>query len=121
MKNIWSVEHILFCKRLDFQAKTQSWKKANETIKWPVIQNLRPFLKTLEILLLGYEKAIFATFLEHIGNFMQWGHHIQTAVADCTAYDCFLGLSTRAIRSEKLAEEKIERRAEHFAVVVVEW
>ena len=23
MKNIWSEEHILFCKRLDFQAKTK--------------------------------------------------------------------------------------------------
>ena len=28
MKNIWSVEQILFCKRLDFQAKTQNEKKA---------------------------------------------------------------------------------------------
>ena len=27
MKNIWFVEHILFSKRLDFQAKTQSWKR----------------------------------------------------------------------------------------------
>ena len=27
MKNIWSVEHILFFKRLDFQAKSQSWKR----------------------------------------------------------------------------------------------
>ena len=26
MKNIWSVEHILFSKRLDFQPKSQSWK-----------------------------------------------------------------------------------------------
>ena len=27
MKNIWSVEHFLFSKRLDFQAKSQSWKR----------------------------------------------------------------------------------------------
>ena len=27
MKNVWSVEQILFCKRLDFQAKTQNEKK----------------------------------------------------------------------------------------------
>ena len=32
MKNIWSVEHILFCKWLDFQAKTQSWKR--QTKRW---------------------------------------------------------------------------------------
>ena len=27
MKNIWSAERILFSKRLDFQAKSQSWKR----------------------------------------------------------------------------------------------
>ena len=26
MKNIWSVEHVLFSQILDFQAKSQSWK-----------------------------------------------------------------------------------------------
>ena len=30
MKNIWTVGHILFCKRLDFQAKTQSWKRRSK-------------------------------------------------------------------------------------------
>ena len=32
MKNIWAVEYILFCQRLDFQVKSQSWKR--RTKRW---------------------------------------------------------------------------------------